>query len=131
MVLITEGASTELRRLLSYHAALPRQGVRLRVDELGSLKMAIDVADEEKVCDQCGREKMCLGEDVSRVLDFVPGQLEVHNHHLKQYACTCGKCGVTTAPAPPKPIEKCIAGRECGTSTSHSNHTFFLWKICL
>jgi len=42
MVLITEGASTELRRLLSYHAALPRQGVRLRVDELGSLKMAID-----------------------------------------------------------------------------------------
>jgi hypothetical protein len=42
MVLITEGASTELRRLLSYHAALPRQGVRLRLDEGGSLKMAID-----------------------------------------------------------------------------------------
>jgi hypothetical protein len=42
MVMITEGASTELRRLLSYHAALPRQGVRLRVDEMGSLKMAID-----------------------------------------------------------------------------------------
>ena len=43
MVLITDGASSELRRLLSYHAALPRQGVRLRVDEAGSLKMAIDV----------------------------------------------------------------------------------------
>ncbi|MGI9145817.1 MAG: hypothetical protein ACR2IK_04600 [Chloroflexota bacterium] len=42
MVTITDAASTELRRLLSYHAALPRQGVRLRVDELGSLKMAID-----------------------------------------------------------------------------------------
>ncbi|MCA1645341.1 MAG: hypothetical protein LC797_07695 [Chloroflexi bacterium] len=43
MVLITDSASTELRRLLNYHGALARQGVRLRVDEAGSLKMAIDV----------------------------------------------------------------------------------------
>jgi hypothetical protein len=43
MVLITDSASSELRRLLNYHGALPRQGVRLRVDELGSLKMAIDI----------------------------------------------------------------------------------------
>jgi hypothetical protein len=43
MVLITDSASTELRRILSYHGALPRQGVRLRVDEAGSLKMAIDI----------------------------------------------------------------------------------------
>ena len=42
MVLITERACIELRRLLNYHQAQPRQGVRLRVDELGSLKMAID-----------------------------------------------------------------------------------------
>ncbi len=43
MVLITDSASSELRRILSYHGALARQGVRLRVDEGGSLKMAIDV----------------------------------------------------------------------------------------
>src|SRR5213080_4817566 len=43
MVLITDSASSELRRILSYHGALARQGVRLRVDEAGSLKMAIDV----------------------------------------------------------------------------------------
>jgi hypothetical protein len=43
MVLITDSASSELRRILSYHGALPRQGVRLRVDDAGSLKMAIDV----------------------------------------------------------------------------------------
>jgi hypothetical protein len=43
MVLITDSASSELRRILSYHGALPRQGVRLRVDEAGSLKMAIDI----------------------------------------------------------------------------------------
>jgi len=43
MVLITDSASSELRRILNYHGALSRQGVRLRVDEAGSLKMAIDV----------------------------------------------------------------------------------------
>ncbi len=43
MVMITGSASSELRRLLSYHGALPRQGVRLRGDELGRLKMAIDI----------------------------------------------------------------------------------------
>lgn len=43
MVQITESASSELRRILSYHGALARQGVRLRVDEGGSLKMAIDI----------------------------------------------------------------------------------------
>ena len=43
MVLITESASSELRRILNYYGALARQGVRLRVDEAGSLKMAIDV----------------------------------------------------------------------------------------
>jgi len=42
MVQVTERATIELRRLLSYHAALPRQGVRLRLDEAGSLKMGID-----------------------------------------------------------------------------------------
>jgi hypothetical protein len=43
MVLITDSASSELRRILNYHGALARQGVRLRIDEAGSLKMAIDV----------------------------------------------------------------------------------------
>ena len=69
-----------------------------------------DVSPEEKVCSECQREKTCIGEEISRVLEFVPGQLEVHNHHLKKYACPCGQCGVTTAPVPLKPIEKCIAG---------------------
>jgi hypothetical protein len=42
VVLITERACAELRRLLTYHQAQPRQGVRLRVNEAGSLKMTID-----------------------------------------------------------------------------------------
>jgi Fe-S cluster assembly iron-binding protein IscA len=43
MVQITERASTELRRLLTDHFARPWQGVRLRLNEAGSLAMTIDV----------------------------------------------------------------------------------------
>jgi transposase len=83
---------------------------KLCLDALPQVEHQHDVSPEEKVCGECQREKKCIGEEISRVLEFVPGQLEVHNHHLKKYACTCGQCGVTTAPVPMKPIEKCFAG---------------------
>jgi Fe-S cluster assembly iron-binding protein IscA len=40
---ITERASTELRRLLTDHLARPQQGVRLRLNDAGSLAMTIDI----------------------------------------------------------------------------------------
>jgi transposase len=92
---------------------------KLCLDALPQIEHHHDVSPEEKVCGECQRDKTCIGEEISRVLDFVPGQLEVHNHHLKKYACTCGQCGVTTAPVPLKPIEKCIAGPCCCCRSRH------------
>src|SRR5438067_12140743 len=43
MVQVTERASAELRRLLTEHFARPQQGVRLRLNEAGGLRMTIDV----------------------------------------------------------------------------------------
>jgi|SRR6516162_8992954 hypothetical protein len=43
MVQITERASAELRRLLVDNFARPRQGVRLRLNEVGDLAITIDV----------------------------------------------------------------------------------------
>jgi len=86
---------------------------KLCLDALPQFEHHHDVSPEEKVCSVCESDKKCIGEEISRVLEFVPGQLQVHNHHLKKYACTCGQCGVTTAPVPLKPIEKCIAGPCC------------------
>jgi transposase len=83
---------------------------KLCLDALPQIEHHDDVSPEEKVCGVCKRDKTCIGEEISRVLDFVPGQLQSHNHHRKIYACTCGQCGVTTAPVPLKPIDKCIAG---------------------
>jgi Fe-S cluster assembly iron-binding protein IscA len=43
MVQVTERASVELRRLLTEYFARPQQGVRLRLNEAGGLRMTIDI----------------------------------------------------------------------------------------
>jgi hypothetical protein len=42
-VQLTERASAELRRILTDHFARPQQGVRLRLNDAGDLRMTIDV----------------------------------------------------------------------------------------
>ena len=78
MVQITERASTELRRLLTEHFARPHQGVRLRLNPAGDLRMTIDVPhagdsvirrDNTPVLIVDGRLSMSLSQ---RVLDFPP-----------------------------------------------------------
>lgn len=59
---------------------------KLCLDALPQVKHDHDVSPEEKVCSECQREKTCIGEEISRVLEFVPRQLEVHNYHLKTFA---------------------------------------------
>jgi transposase len=83
---------------------------KLCLDALPQVHHEHDIAEEEKICSVCGSEKRLIGEDISRMLEFVPAQLHVHNHHRRKYGCTCGKCGIAMPPLPEKPIEKCIAG---------------------
>jgi transposase len=59
---------------------------KLCLDALPQVKHDHDVSPEEKICNVFQREKTCIGEEISRVLESVPGQLEVHNHHLKKFA---------------------------------------------
>jgi hypothetical protein len=78
MVQITERASVELRRLLADHLARPQQGVRLRLNEIGKLRMTIDAPhsgdsvirrDNVPVLIVEGRLAARLA---ARVLDFPP-----------------------------------------------------------
>ncbi len=84
MVQLTERASTELRRLLTEHFARPQQGVRLRLNEVGGLRMTIDIPhagdsvirrDNVPVLIVDGRLSSTLAQ---RVLDFGGG---VENGH--------------------------------------------------
>ena len=81
MVQITERAGTELRRLLAEHFARPQQGVRLRLNQSGDLRMTIDVPhagdsvirrDNVPVLIVDGRLAVSLAQ---RVLDF-PGPID-------------------------------------------------------
>lgn len=87
-----------------------RQRRELDLSRLPHHRHEQDLTPEEKICSCCGREKDRIGEDVTKVLEHVPSKLEVHEHVRPKYACRYCKDGVTSAPPPPRPIARGIAG---------------------
>jgi transposase len=79
-------------------------------DKLPQIRHDHDLDDEEKICSWCGLPKDCIGEDVTRELEYQPPKLEAHIHVRPKYACRRCKDGVSTAPLPPRPIPGGIAG---------------------
>jgi len=68
------------------------------------------VAPELRHCELCGMEKVCIGHEVSEVLDFVPGHFEVHEIAREKLACKPCQEGVVIAP----PAQKLVPGGMCG-----------------
>jgi transposase len=56
-------------------------------------------------CPACGGSLRRLGEDVTEVLDYVPGRFRVIRHVRPRWACRACE-GVTGAPAPSLPIPR-------------------------
>src|SRR5277367_3505295 len=66
------------------------------------------VGDGACICPACGGGMGKLGEDVTEVLDYVPGRFEVIRHVRPKYACrTCD--AITQAPAPAMPTPRGLA----------------------
>jgi transposase len=60
-------------------------------------------------CPACGAELRRLGEDVSEMLEYVPGRYQVIRHVRPKYSCgTCQK--IVQAAAPSRPIARGLAG---------------------
>jgi transposase len=61
-------------------------------------------------CPRCGSERpRKVGEDVTEVLEYVPGRFEVVRHVRPAYSCP--KCeAMTRAPMPAMPIPRAMAG---------------------
>lgn len=79
-------------------------------DKLPQIRHNHDLDEEDKTCSCCGQPMECIGEDVTRELEFQRPQLEAHIHVRPKYACRRCKDGVTTAPFPLRPIPGGIAG---------------------
>jgi transposase len=56
-------------------------------------------------CPKCGGDMAPLGEDVTEVLDYLPGRFQVIRHVRPKYACR--RCeAITQAPTPPMPTPR-------------------------
>jgi transposase len=59
-------------------------------------------------CPECGSAMRSLGEDVSEMLDLVPGYFKVIRHVRPKFSC--GHCSrVIQEPAPPRPLDRAMA----------------------
>ena len=66
-------------------------------------------------CPDCGKGMARLGEDVSEVLDYVPGRFQVIRHVRPKYACTACDA-ITQAPPPAMPTPR---GRATPATLAH------------
>jgi len=64
----------------------------------------------ERQCATCGDEMRHIGDDTSEILELVPAQFRVQEHHRAKYACPKCKETVKTAPGVNKLVEKGLAG---------------------
>ena len=79
-------------------------------DKLPQIRHNHDLQEEDKTCSCCGRPMKCIGEDVTRELEYQQAKLEAHIHVRPKYACPRCQDGVSAAPLPPRPIPGGIAG---------------------
>jgi transposase len=90
---------------------LPRSPRRRRreldLDKLPHYRHEYDLSDADKQCMGCGRAKDRIGQDESRVLEYVPAKLEVHVYVRPKYACRHCQDGV--ASPPPRPSGRSLA----------------------
>jgi transposase len=73
------------------------------------------VGDGACICPECGGRMAKLGEDVTEVLDYVPGHFQVIRHVRPKFAC-CACDAITQAPAPAMPTPR---GRATPATLAH------------
>ncbi len=101
-------ACEESRQQVADHTRRRRR--QLDLSRLPHHRHELDLPEAEKICSCCGRAKDRIGEDVTKILEYVPSVLEVHEHIRPKYACRYCKNGVSSPPPPERPIARGIAG---------------------
>lgn len=94
----------------SARAPQRRPGRNPLPEHLPRKRIELKVAEEQRTCPLCGAEKVCIGHEVSEVLNFVPASFEVLEYAREKLACKpCQEC-VVIAPAALKVVD----GGKCG-----------------
>jgi len=86
-------------------------GRRTLPDHLPVERVVVEPSPEERVCSPCGAEKIVIGEEARRELDYKPGIIFIREYVRPVYACPKVCEGqVVVAPPPPAPIAKGLPG---------------------
>ncbi len=106
-------ASEELPQAQSQQqvAAHSRRARRaLDLSKLPHYRHELSLIPEEKTCEGCGRARDQIGQDETKILEFVPAKLEVHVYVRPKFACRYCKDRVVSPPPPIRTIARGIAG---------------------
>ena len=87
-----------------------RRRRELDLSHLPHIRHELDLPEEDKTCSCCNRAKDRIGEDMTKILDYVPSKLEVHEYIRPKFVCRYCKDGVSSPPPPERPIDRGIAG---------------------
>ncbi|MCP4265589.1 MAG: IS66 family transposase [Candidatus Brocadiaceae bacterium] len=79
-------------------------------DDIECEEIIIEPEDAGKVCSCCGEDKIEIGREENKVLEYIPAHFIARNYIRPKYACKhCSEEGVTIADTPNRPIDKGIA----------------------
>ena len=87
-------------------------GRRRLPDSLPRRRIIHEMSEAERGCPCCGKLRVKVSEEISEQLEFQPAAFYVNEHVRYIYACQDEDCtaSVVTAPKPPQPIDKGLAG---------------------
>lgn len=89
-----------------------KRGQRLIPDDAPREERIYELPEEERLCPHDGQPMPFIRWEESKQLDYVPPQIKVIVHKRAVYACPAkhDEATLLTAPKPPQPIEKGLAG---------------------
>jgi len=103
-----EDAEKPQTEKITYTRKKKTKGRNIDLSKLPHERRIHDLTDEEKCCDCCGEEMICIGEDITKQLERIPEVLKVIEHVQYKYACKpCEK--IKEAKRPESPLPKSIA----------------------
>ena len=101
---VLAGEASEV--LIREHQRRRHPGRQTLPPELPRVERVIACPAEQCVCGRCGEPTVVIGYEVSEQLDVEPAKYFVLVTKREKRACTCGKNGVVSAPAPARIVEK-------------------------
>lgn len=81
-------------------------------EHLKRVNHPLDIPADEKICPDCNKGLVHIGDAVTERLDYQPASMFVNRYTRPKYACgdpNCNGCGVKQHATPEGPIERCEA----------------------